>query len=69
MLASEVVSNNENAVSETDSSVCWDGLSMGEVPEILEDVTGCVPKTMEACNGVVCKMLGGILGEEPEILK
>ena len=43
MLASEVVSKNENAVSDTALSVCWDGLLMGEVPEILEDITSCVP--------------------------
>ena len=66
-MVSEVVSKNENAVSETASSVCWDELLMGEVPEILEDVTVCVPKTVEACNEVVPKMLEGILGEEPEI--
>ena len=67
MLASEVVSKNENAVSETASSVCWDGLSMGEVSELLEDPTGCVPKTVEAFEGVVSKIMEGILGEEPEI--
>ena len=67
MLASEAVSKNENAVSETASSVHWDGLSMGEVSEILEDITCCVHKTMEACKGVVPKMFKGILGEEPEI--
>ena len=39
MLASEVVSKNENAVS-----VCWEVLSMGEISEILEDIIGCVPK-------------------------
>ena len=59
-MASEVVSKNENAVSETASSVCWDGLLIGEVPEILENVTVCVP--VEACNRIVPKMLEGILG-------
>ena len=39
---------------------------MREVPEILEDVTVCVPNTVEACNRVVPKMFQGILGEEPE---
>ena len=48
MLASEVVIKNENAVSETAAGVCWDGLSMREVPEILEDITGCIAKTGEA---------------------
>ena len=67
MLASEVVSKNKNAISGIASSVCWDGLSMETVPEILEDVTGCVPKTVEACNRVVPEILEGILGEEPEI--
>ena len=67
MLASEVVSKNENAVSETASSVCWDGLSIGEISEILEDITGCVPKTVEAYKGVVPRMLEGVLGEDPEI--
>ena len=66
MLVSEDLSENENAVSETASSVCWNGLLMGEVPEILEDGTGCVPKTVEACNRVLPKMLEGILGEKPE---
>ena len=66
-VASEVVSKNENVVSETASSVHWDDLSMGEVYEILEDITGCVPKTVEACEGVEPIMLEGILGEEPEI--
>ena len=40
---------------------------MGEVPKILEDITGCVPKTVEAYNRVVPKMLEDILGEEPDI--
>ena len=53
MLASEVVSKNENVVSETALSICWDGLSMGEESEILEDITSCVPKTVEACKGDV----------------
>ena len=44
VLASKVFSKNEYAVSERASSVHQDGLSMGEVSEILEDVTGCVPK-------------------------
>ena len=49
------------------SSICWDGLSMGEISEILEDFTGCVPKIAEACKGVVPRMLEGVLGEESKI--
>ena len=38
MLASEVVFKDENTVSETASSACWDELSIGEVSEILEGI-------------------------------
>ena len=50
MLASEVVFNGENVVSETASGVCWKGLSMGVISEILEDIKGWVPKIVKGCN-------------------
>ena len=48
--------------SETALSGCWDGLSMTEVSDILEDITVCVPKTAEACKGAVPGMLEGVFG-------
>ena len=38
---------------------------MGEISEIVEDISGCVPKTVEACKGAVPRMLEYILCEEP----
>ena len=63
MLASEIVSKDENAVS----SLCWDGLSIGEISEVLEDIIGCVPKTVEVSKGVVPQILETVLCEEPKI--
>ena len=67
MLASKAVLKNVNAVLETASSICWDGLSVRDIFDILEDITYWVSKAVEACKGVLPKMSEGILGKEPEI--
>ena len=69
MLVSVAVSNEENVVSETTSSVCWEGLSMGVISKILEDMKGWVPTIVEACNGEVPIILVDVFGEEPETQK